>query len=78
MKKFSALLLLLLLLPISAQAKTLYVTDIFKINMRAGESISHRITKTLKSGTAVEVISTNKESGYTKIRAGSLQGFVLT
>lgn len=78
MKIFSTLLLLLSLLPISAQGKTLYVTDIFKINMRAGESISHRITKTLKSGTAVEIISTDKESGYTKIRVGTAQGFVLT
>lgn len=78
MKKFSTLLLLLLLAPILAQAKTLFVTDSLKINMRTGESLSHRIMKSLKSGTEVEVISTNAESGYTKIQVGNIQGFVLT
>jgi SH3 domain protein len=78
MKKFSTLLLLLLLSPVLAQGKTLFVTDSLKINMRTGESLSHRIIKSLRSGTEVEVISTNAESGYTKIRAGNVQGYVLT
>jgi SH3 domain protein len=78
MKKFSTLLLLLLLVPVSVQAKTLYVSDKFQITMRTGESTSHRIMRMLNSGTALDVISTNPESGYTKIKVGNLQGFVLT
>jgi SH3 domain protein len=78
MKKFSALLSLLFLLPVMVQAKTLYVTDEFQITMRTGESTTHRIMRMLNSGTALDVISTNPETGYTKIKVGNIQGFVLT
>jgi SH3 domain protein len=78
MKRFIILIFCLLLLPAVVQAKTYYVTDTFKIAMRTGESIKHRITRYLNTGTAVEVISTNKESGYSKVRAGGKEGFVLT
>ncbi|MCG7866186.1 MAG: hypothetical protein B6D70_12380 [gamma proteobacterium symbiont of Stewartia floridana] len=78
MKKSLLLLALLLLFPLLVQAKTLYVTDTFQITMRSGESTSHRIMRMLNSGTALDVLSTNPESGYTKVRVGGSQGFVLT
>ncbi|MCG8487867.1 MAG: TIGR04211 family SH3 domain-containing protein [Chromatiales bacterium] len=78
MKKSLLLFTLLLLLPLLAQGKTLYVTDTFQITMRTGESTSHRIMRMLNSGMALDVLSTNPESGYTKVRVGSSQGFVLT
>jgi SH3 domain protein len=78
MKRFIISIFCLLLLPTVVQAETYYVTDTFKIAMRTGESIKHRITRYLNTGTAVEVISTNKETGYSKVRVGGREGFVLT
>jgi SH3 domain protein len=79
MKKFSLpLILIVLLLPQLANAETRYVTDVFKINMRSGESTSHKIIRLLDSGRAVNVISTNPATGYSKIRVGGKEGFVLT
>ncbi|MGD8911863.1 MAG: TIGR04211 family SH3 domain-containing protein [Candidatus Thiodiazotropha sp.] len=78
MKRFIISIFCLLLLPAVVQAETYYVTDSFKIAMRTGESIKHRIIRYLTTGTAVEVISSNRETGYSKVRAGSKEGFVLT
>jgi len=56
-----------------------YVTDSFKIMMRTGESSSHKIKRTLSSGTKLELISTNPETGYSKVIApGGVEGYVLT
>jgi SH3 domain protein len=79
MKKFALLLICsILILPQLSQAETRYVTDIFKITLRSGESTSHKIIRMLDSGMALDVLSTNPDSGYTKVRAGSTVGFVLT
>ncbi|MES9824428.1 MAG: TIGR04211 family SH3 domain-containing protein [Candidatus Thiodiazotropha endolucinida] len=78
MKRFTISIFCLLLLPAVVQAKTYYVTDDFKIAMRTGESVKHRITRYINTGTAVEIISTNKETGYSKVRVGTKDGFVLT
>jgi len=60
------------------QAETRYVTDAFQITLRSGESTSHKILRMLDSGTPVEVLSSNAENGYSHVRAGSSEGFVLT
>lgn len=80
MKRISRSLLLcgLLLLPLMVQAETRYVTDAFQITLRSGESTSHKILRMLDSGTPVEVLSSNAENGYSHVRAGSSEGFVLT
>ena len=79
MKKFALLLICsTLILPQLTLAETRYVTDVFKITLRSGESTSHKIIRMLDSGMALDVISTNPDSGYTKVRAGSTVGFVLT
>jgi SH3 domain protein len=72
------LLCLLCLLPVMAQAETRYVTDVFQITLRSGESTSHKIIRMLDSGMPIEVLSTNTASGYSKVRAGSSEGYVLT
>ncbi len=79
MNKMKVLLLcLLLLLSGALQAETRYVTDILKVTMRSGESSSHRILRMLNSGTAIEVLESNSESGYSKIRtSGGQIGYVL-
>ncbi|MCU7795970.1 MAG: TIGR04211 family SH3 domain-containing protein [Candidatus Thiodiazotropha sp. (ex Semelilucina semeliformis)] len=79
MKKYSLLLIcVILLLPQLVQAETRYVTDIFKITMRSGESTSHKIMRMLDSGSTVNVISTNPANGYSKVRIGAAEGYVLT
>ena len=79
MKKYTLLLLCsLLTLPLLAQAETRYVTDVFQITLRSGESTSHKIVRMLDSGTSLQVLSTNPDSGYSKVRAGATEGYVLT
>lgn len=77
MKKLFVLGLLLATSPLLAA--TAYVTDEFKITVRSGESATHRIITMLKSGTAVDVVSRNPKSGYTKVRLGNgREGFILS
>jgi SH3 domain protein len=79
MKKIALLLFCsIMLLPPLSQAETRYVTDIFKITLRSGESTSHKILRMLDSGTPVQVLETNPESGYSKISVGGAEGYVLT
>jgi SH3 domain protein len=72
---------MILSLPVSGlmAAEYRYVTDEFKIMMRTGESSGHKIKRTISSGTQLELISSNRESGYSKVRLPSgTEGFVLT
>ncbi|MET0067714.1 MAG: TIGR04211 family SH3 domain-containing protein [Candidatus Thiodiazotropha sp.] len=78
MKRFILPALCLLLLPALVAAETRYVTDSFQITMRSGESTTHRITRMLNSGSAVNVLATNPDSGYSKVRIGNTEGYVLT
>ena len=69
----------LLVISLTAQAQTSYVTDEFKITMRSGESAKHRVVQMIKSGTPVTVLSVNKESGYSEVSTGSGKtGYVLS
>lgn len=80
MKKILAAIALSLLLPYGACAQeTYYVNDELVITMRSGESTQNQIIRTLKSGTKLEVLETNKETGYSLARtAGGTEGWVLT
>lgn len=75
-----AIAVVFLTLPaLAAQAETRYVTDVFNIMMRTGESSGHRILRQLPSGTPIDVISTNSETGYSEVRTqGGTSGYVLT
>jgi len=58
---------------------TRYITDRLEVTMRSGESNQHKILRMLSSGTALELIQTNKESGYSQVRtANGLEGWVIT
>ncbi len=80
MKKIHIAIALGLLLPLSAWAQeTYYVNDELVITMRSGESTQNQIIRTLKSGTKLEILETNKDSGYSLARtAGGTEGWVLT
>jgi SH3 domain protein len=77
--KKTALLLTLLCSLGTAQAESRYVTDQFKITLRSGESASHKIVRMLPSGTKLELIRANAETGYSEVRTeGGTEGYVLT
>ena len=50
------------------QAAPRYVTDQFEITMRSGESTSHKILRMVPSGERLELLNTNKDSGYAQVR----------
>lgn len=62
-----------------AQAESRYVTDDLTITVRSGEDSGYRVLESLPSGTQVEVLSENSESGYSRVRTpGGTEGFALT
>ncbi len=79
MKSITLILVLLLGLVTTATAETRYVSDRLDIQMRTGKGTKFRILRMLPSGTALEVLEIDKESGYTRVRApGGVEGWVLT
>ncbi len=60
------------------QAETRYVTDSFKLPMRSGGSVNHRIVRMVPSGTPLEVLEINDE-GFAKVRTlERIVGWMLT
>jgi SH3 domain protein len=69
----------LLVLTGNALAETRYVSDTLEITMRSGKGTSYGITRMLRSGTPVEVLEDDKDTGYTQVRTtGGKEGYVLT
>lgn len=62
-----------------AQAEVRYVSDRLEISLRSGKSTQHRILRMIPSGTRLEVLETDKASGYSRVRTPSgREGWVLT
>ena len=79
MMKKTLAILCLCLLAASARAETLYVSDQLEIQLRSGQSTQHRILRMLPSGTTLEVLEVDQESGWTRVRAPSgVDGWVLS
>jgi len=58
---------------------TRYVTDQLEITLRSGQSTKHQILRMLRSGTPLEVLETDAESGYSKVRTpDGNEGWVIT
>ncbi len=56
-----------------------YVNDQLTITVRSGESTSHQILRTLKSGAKLNIIETHKETGYSlAILEDGSEGWVLS
>ncbi len=74
------LLLLLCLCGVGqALTETRYITDRAQIELRKGESTRYKILRYLTSGEAVEELSTNKRTGYSRIRTKEgTTGYALT
>jgi SH3 domain protein len=76
---FAATLLSALLLAGAAGAETAWVSDQFEITLRSGPSTSNAIERMLNSGTRLEILETDPESGYSRVRtSGGTEGYVLT
>lgn len=60
-------------------AATQYVTDQLTITLRSGQDSNFRVLKALPTGTEVEVLSENPDTGYSRIRApDGTEGYSLT
>lgn len=71
--------LLSVLAPLAHAEKTAYVIDQITITLRSGQGTQHQILRTLPSGSALQVLSVNEESGYTHVRTkDGAEGWVLT
>ena len=57
-----------------------YVTDVFEVTMRRGPSTQNAIVRMLESGTPLEVISSDAQTGYSRVRltTSNTEGYVLT
>lgn len=63
----------------AAIAQSAWVSDQFEIMLRSGPSTSNAIQLMVDSGTRLEVIERDAESGYTHVRTqGGTEGWVLT
>jgi SH3 domain protein len=75
------LLVILLLCSVGTglvQAETRYVSDVCEVTLRSGKSTSHRILRLLRSGTPLNVLETDTESGYSRVRTDEgKEGWVL-
>ena len=79
MKNIFILASCFLMLTGTAFAETQYVSDTLEITMRSGKGTNFGITRMLRSGTPVEVLATDKKSGYTQVRTKSgKEGWVLS
>jgi SH3 domain protein len=62
-----------------ARAETAWVSDRFEITLRSGPSTSNAIQLMLGSGTELEVLDVDAETGYSQVRTtGGTEGWVLT
>lgn len=68
-----------LFLASNANAESAWVSDQFEIMLRSGPSTSNAIQLMVDSGTRLEVLERDAESGYTRVQTqGGTEGWVLT
>jgi len=68
-----------LVLASTASAEPAWVSDQFEITLRSGPSTSNAIQLMVDSGTRLEVLERDDESGYTRVMTqGGTEGWVLT
>ena len=68
-----------ILLPISALAEPVWVSDQFEVMLRSGPDTSNAIERMLTSGTELDVVERDPETGYSKVRTlAGTEGWVLS
>lgn len=82
MKKVISILLtaatVALLSTYSAAQSAQWVTDELSVTMRSGKSNQHKIIKFLTSGTSAKVLEVDEETGYSLVRVGNKEGWVVS
>nr|MBO2513336.1 TIGR04211 family SH3 domain-containing protein [Gammaproteobacteria bacterium] len=75
-----AALVCLSLISLAGYGQSRYVTDDVRIELRAGPSLEYRILRYLSSGTRVDVLGSDEDAGYTRVRVvdGGEEGWVLS
>jgi len=74
-----AVALVLAVLAAGARAEPAWVSDEFEIMLRTGPSTGNAIQRMLRSGTEVEVLQRDPDSGYSRVRApDGTEGWVIT
>ena len=76
----AAVLLIVSVLAVQdAWSESAWVSDEFEITLRSGPSTSNAIQLMIGSGTELEILETDAEAGYTRVRtAGGTEGWVLS
>lgn len=70
---------LILMAAATAHAQSAWVSDRFEVTLRTGPSTSNAIRVSLSSGTRLEILEQDRESGYSRVRTqGGTEGWVLT
>jgi SH3 domain protein len=79
MRKILPISVLGCLLSVAANAEDVWVSDQFEVMLRTGPSTSNAIERVLSSGTALEVLETDADAGYSRVRTSAgTEGWVLT
>jgi len=78
-KRFLLLSLACLFIGFPAIAEDAWISDQFEVMLRTGPSTNNAIARMLPSGTPLEVIEQDDETGYTRVRTASgTEGWVLS
>jgi len=77
--KYLILGLACLFIGFSANAEDAWISDQFDVMLRTGPSTTNAIERMLPSGTALEILERDAETGYTRVRTASgTEGWVLS
>ena len=77
--KYLILGLACLFIGFSANAEDAWISDQFEVMLRTGPSTTNAIERMLPSGTALEILERDVETGYTRVRtANGTEGWVLS
>ena len=67
---------IMLIFTLSAQAESMYVTDVIKVDLRTGPSTGHKIIKMVESGEKIELIESGQDWSLVKLNDGK-EGWIL-
>ena len=70
------ILIIILISSLSAQAESMYVTDVLKVTLRTGPSLNNKIIKMVESGQKIEVIEPGQEWSLVRLDDG-MEGWIL-
>ena len=71
--------LVCLFIGVSAYAEDVWISDQFEVMLRTGPSTTNAIERMLPSGTPLEAVERDDETGYTRVRtANGAEGWVLS